>query len=105
MAPTDGKLRAVFWDVHSGLTREGPGTRESTERALALGSECGPTRGLGPSIGPLRGVVGGFPPRRECSTYAAPSTPAFLSSATSAAAKPQSPRTASLSTPRPRPGG
>ena len=30
------KARAVFFDVHSGLPREGPGSRESTRRALAL---------------------------------------------------------------------
>jgi len=32
----DPKLRAVFFDVHSGLPREGPGNRASTARALAL---------------------------------------------------------------------
>jgi SAM-dependent methyltransferase len=36
MAVRDPKARAVFWDIHSGLPREGPGNRESTERALAL---------------------------------------------------------------------
>src|ERR1700730_4107331 len=44
MAPTDEKYRAVFWDVHSSLAREGPGNRESTERALALAipiPQCG----------------------------------------------------------------
>jgi hypothetical protein len=34
MAVRDPKARAVFWDIHSGLPREGPGNRESTERAL-----------------------------------------------------------------------
>jgi ubiquinone/menaquinone biosynthesis C-methylase UbiE len=34
MALTDSK--AVFWDIHSGLPREGPGNRESTARALGL---------------------------------------------------------------------
>jgi hypothetical protein len=28
--------RTVFWDIHSGLPREGPGNRESTARALRL---------------------------------------------------------------------
>ena len=36
MTPADAKARAVFWDVHSGLPREGPGNRESTARALGL---------------------------------------------------------------------
>lgn len=36
MAITDPKARAVFWDIHSGLPREGPGNRESTARALGL---------------------------------------------------------------------
>jgi len=34
----DPHVRAVFFDVHSGLPREGPGNRASTARALAL---CG----------------------------------------------------------------
>lgn len=33
---SDPKQRAVFFDIHSGLPREGPGDRESTARALAL---------------------------------------------------------------------
>ena len=32
----DPKARAVFWDIHSDLPREGPGNRESTARALGL---------------------------------------------------------------------
>jgi SAM-dependent methyltransferase len=36
MALTDSKAWAVFWDIHSGLPREGPGNRESTARALGL---------------------------------------------------------------------
>ncbi len=32
----DPKARAVFFDIHSGLPREGPGNRESTGRALEL---------------------------------------------------------------------
>ena len=36
MALADPALRTVFWDVHSGLPREGPGNRASTERAVAL---------------------------------------------------------------------
>lgn len=36
MALTDPKARAVFWDIHSGLPREGPGNREATARALRL---------------------------------------------------------------------
>ena len=51
----DPKMRAVFFDLHSGLPREGPGSRESTERALRLAGElpkaakvldiaCGPGR-------------------------------------------------------------
>jgi len=32
----DPRARAVFFDVHSGLPREGPGSRESTRRALDL---------------------------------------------------------------------
>ena len=32
----DPKARAVFFDVHSGLPREGPGSRESTRRALDM---------------------------------------------------------------------
>jgi ubiquinone/menaquinone biosynthesis C-methylase UbiE len=36
VAVRDAKARAVFWDVHSGLPRQGPGSRESTARALAL---------------------------------------------------------------------
>ena len=43
MAPTDPKARAVFWDVHSDLPREGPGNRESTARALGLASPIPPT--------------------------------------------------------------
>lgn len=35
----DPKLRAVFFDVHSGLPREGPGNRACTERALKLAGE------------------------------------------------------------------
>src|SRR5262245_34514987 len=42
MALSDPKLRAVFWDVHSSLPREGPGNRESTERALALAAPVPP---------------------------------------------------------------
>ena len=42
MALSDPKLRAVFWDVHSRLPREGPGNRESTERALALAAPIPP---------------------------------------------------------------
>src|SRR5262249_1365900 len=42
MSLTDPKLSAVFWDVHSGLPREGPGNRESTERALALAAPIPP---------------------------------------------------------------
>jgi ubiquinone/menaquinone biosynthesis C-methylase UbiE len=38
MAHPDPKVRAVFWDIHSGLPREGPGNREATGRALALAS-------------------------------------------------------------------
>src|SRR5262249_55966709 len=34
--PLDPKARAAFWDVHSGLPREGPGNRASTARALGL---------------------------------------------------------------------
>jgi ubiquinone/menaquinone biosynthesis C-methylase UbiE len=34
MALTDPK--AVFWDIHSGLPREGPGNRESTAHALGI---------------------------------------------------------------------
>ena len=30
------KMRDVFFDVHSGLPREGPGNRDCTERALSL---------------------------------------------------------------------
>jgi SAM-dependent methyltransferase len=30
------KRRAVFWDLHSGLPREGPGRAETTKRALEL---------------------------------------------------------------------
>jgi SAM-dependent methyltransferase len=30
------KARAVFWDIHNGLPREGPGNREATARALRL---------------------------------------------------------------------
>ena len=36
MPTADPKTRALFWDIHSGLPREGPGNRESTERALRL---------------------------------------------------------------------
>ncbi|NNG04934.1 MAG: class I SAM-dependent methyltransferase [Inquilinus sp.] len=32
----DPKANAVFFDIHSGLPREGPGNRESTRRALDL---------------------------------------------------------------------
>ena len=35
----DPKVREVFFDIHSGLPREGPGSRASTARALEL---CGP---------------------------------------------------------------
>jgi len=51
----DPRLRDVFFDLHSGLPREGPGSRECTERALRLAGElperpkvldiaCGPGR-------------------------------------------------------------
>lgn len=30
------KRRAIFWELHSGLPREGPGSAESTKRALEL---------------------------------------------------------------------
>jgi ubiquinone/menaquinone biosynthesis C-methylase UbiE len=36
MALTDPKAQAVFWDIHSGLPREGPGNRKSTARALGM---------------------------------------------------------------------
>ena len=36
MALTDPTAPAVFWDIHCGLPREGPGNRESTARALGL---------------------------------------------------------------------
>src|SRR5262245_40331320 len=32
----DERQRQIFFEVHSGLPREGPGNRESTQRALAL---------------------------------------------------------------------
>jgi SAM-dependent methyltransferase len=35
----DSTQRRVFFEVHSGLPREGPGNRESTERALALAGD------------------------------------------------------------------
>jgi hypothetical protein len=62
------KRRAVFWDVHSGLPREGPGSAETTKRALELAAPvpdprmswisrkrstwpaCSPRRRFGPSI-------------------------------------------------------
>jgi len=34
--------RAVFWDIHNGLPREGPGYRESTARALSLAGPIPP---------------------------------------------------------------
>ena len=34
--------QTVFWDIHSGLPREGPGNRESTARALALAAPIPP---------------------------------------------------------------
>jgi SAM-dependent methyltransferase len=34
--------RRVFFEVHSGLPREGPGNRESTQRALALAGDLPP---------------------------------------------------------------
>jgi ubiquinone/menaquinone biosynthesis C-methylase UbiE len=36
MALNDPKTRSIFWDIHSGLAREGPGNRESTARALGM---------------------------------------------------------------------
>lgn len=36
MTPTRSRHRTVFWDIHSGLPREGPGNREATARALRL---------------------------------------------------------------------
>ena len=36
MGSADSKARAVFFDVHSGLPREGPGSRASTRRALGM---------------------------------------------------------------------
>jgi len=38
----DPKMREVFFDVHSGLPREGPGNRACTERALAIASPLPP---------------------------------------------------------------
>ena len=38
----DPKARAVFFDVQSGLPREGPGSRESTRRALTLAGSLPP---------------------------------------------------------------
>lgn len=38
----DPNQRRVFFDVHSGLPREGPGNRESTQRALSLVGELPP---------------------------------------------------------------
>ena len=35
----DPRMLEVFFDLHSGLPREGPGSRESTERALGLAGE------------------------------------------------------------------
>jgi trans-aconitate methyltransferase len=36
MTVADPKARAVFWEIHNGLPREGPGNREATARALRL---------------------------------------------------------------------
>ena len=36
MARRTQKQQAVFWDVHSSLPREGPGSAETTKRALEL---------------------------------------------------------------------
>jgi SAM-dependent methyltransferase len=38
----DPKMRAVFFDVHSGLPREGPGNRASTARALEMAGPLPP---------------------------------------------------------------
>jgi SAM-dependent methyltransferase len=38
----DPKMRAVFFDVHSGLPREGPGNRASTARALEMAGSLPP---------------------------------------------------------------
>ncbi|MDX1575896.1 MAG: class I SAM-dependent methyltransferase, partial [Kiloniellales bacterium] len=38
----DPKMRAVFFDVHSGLPREGPGSRACTARALAMAGPLPP---------------------------------------------------------------
>lgn len=39
---TDPEQRRVFFELHSGLPREGPGNRESTARALALAGALPP---------------------------------------------------------------
>lgn len=39
----DPKIRAVFFDIHSGLPREGPGNRDCTARALALAGPLPPS--------------------------------------------------------------
>jgi ubiquinone/menaquinone biosynthesis C-methylase UbiE len=49
----DPKQRAVFFDVHSGLPREGPGNRAATARALALAGPLPPkARVLDVACGP-----------------------------------------------------
>jgi SAM-dependent methyltransferase len=51
----DPRVREVFFDVHSGLPREGPGNRASTARALSLcGALPGGARVLDIACGPGR---------------------------------------------------
>src|SRR5689334_394587 len=33
------RKRAVFWEIHHGMPRQGPGNRQSTARALAMCAE------------------------------------------------------------------
>ena len=39
---SDPRQRAIFFDLHSGMPREGPGNRESTARALAMAGALPP---------------------------------------------------------------
>lgn len=49
----DPKMREVFFDVHSGLPREGPGSQDCTERALRLaGNLPKPAKVLDVACGP-----------------------------------------------------